>query len=158
MPQKCDLQTLWVDPHSGLKTVRNTLRVDRGVCFEVAQQRLLLEGSPEDGSSFFVSKKPVFGKTLVLLAIARAGFGHMFSVYRPNTGAISDLADSSSSSECSHVATQAPVCSYDIFCTSWRTQLAKQSSDNAGGDVALLNACCVTSHPATCYTFCGTYL
>ena len=28
------VQTLWVDPHSGLKTQRNTLRVDRGVSFE----------------------------------------------------------------------------------------------------------------------------
>jgi hypothetical protein len=81
-------QTLWVDPHSGLKTVRNNLRVDRGVSFERALQRLASEAVSGDGSGFYVSKRPIGGKTLVLLAIARPFAGNMYNVCRPNTGVL----------------------------------------------------------------------
>ena len=85
------MQTLWVDPHSKLKTMRNTLHVDRGVSFESAVQRLHLEGSPNDGSGFFVSKSNIFGKQLVLLAVAKPGAGNMYSICRPNTGVRSSM-------------------------------------------------------------------
>lgn len=78
-------QVLWVDPHSGLKTMQNTLRVDRGVNYASAQQRLAQDTTP--GSGFYVSRRPWFGRFLVLLAIARPGGDHALSICRPNTGA-----------------------------------------------------------------------
>lgn len=97
------VQTLWVDPHSGLKTMRNSLRVDRGVSFDAALQRLELDRTGEDGSGFFRSKRPWFGRTLVLLAVARAGPGHMFSICRPNTGAPASCLPWSALSPCATV-------------------------------------------------------
>lgn len=78
-----------MDPHSGLRTVRNELRVDRGTSFAQACDRLELDGAADadDGSGFFVSRKPMFGRTLVLLAVAKPGPHHMFTICRPNTGA-----------------------------------------------------------------------
>lgn len=41
--QACTPSTLWVDPKSRLRTMQNTLLVDRGVGFEAASRRLELE-------------------------------------------------------------------------------------------------------------------
>jgi hypothetical protein len=79
-------QTLWTDPHSGMETMRNTLRIDRGISFAEAVERL--QGHPQqaDGSGFYISKREIFGRVLVLLALAKPGSAQ-FSVLRPNTGA-----------------------------------------------------------------------
>lgn len=80
--------TLWVDPHSHLRTLRHTLRIDRGVSFEEAQRQLVLQGdaAASNGSGFYVSQRDIFGRRLVLLATAKPG-GGLFTVCRPNTGA-----------------------------------------------------------------------
>lgn len=82
-------RTLWVDPHSNLRTLRHTLRVDRGVGFDEAQRQLTLQGgaAASNGSGFYVSQREIFGRRLVLLATAKPGSGQMFTVCRPNTGA-----------------------------------------------------------------------
>lgn len=82
-------RTLWVDPHSNLRTLCHTLRVDRGVSFEEAQRQLALQGSgaAANGSGFYVSQREIFGRRLVLLASAKPGSGQMFTICRPNTGA-----------------------------------------------------------------------
>lgn len=79
-------ETLWTDPHTGLKTLQNTLRVDRGISYTVAVERLERERRTGDASGFYVSKREVFGRTLVMLATAKPGSSQMFSICRPNTG------------------------------------------------------------------------
>jgi hypothetical protein len=83
-------EALWTDPHSGLKTVRNTLRIDRGISFTAAVERLERERRTGDASGFFISKREIFGRKLVLLATAKPGSSQMFSVCRPNTGIVPD--------------------------------------------------------------------
>eukprot|EP00892_Ulva_mutabilis_P003294 jgi/Ulvmu1/1336/UM011_0064.1 len=80
--------TLWVDPHSNLRTLRHTLRIDRGVSFAEAQKQLALQGDAAEanGSGFYISQREIFGRRLVLLAAAKPGAGQMFNVCRPNTG------------------------------------------------------------------------
>lgn len=42
---------------------------------------------PQDRSGFFVSRRPMFGKSLVLLALQKPGAHNVFAICRPNTGA-----------------------------------------------------------------------
>ena len=83
-------ETLWTDPHSGLKTLKHSLRMDRGISFSTAVERLERERREGDGvSGFYVSRRDIFGRKLVLLATAtvKQGNTQMFSICRPNTGA-----------------------------------------------------------------------
>lgn len=82
-------ETLWTDPHSGLKTLKYTLRMDRGIAFSAALERLERERREGDASGFYVSKRDIFGRKLVLLAAetVKQGNTQMFSICRPNTGA-----------------------------------------------------------------------
>lgn len=79
-------ETLWTDPHSGLKTLQNTLRIDRGISYAAAVERLERECRAGDASGFYISKRDIFGRKLVLLATAKPGSSQMFSICRPNTG------------------------------------------------------------------------
>ncbi len=47
----CNVQTLWVDPYRGLRTLRHDLTLDRGLSFEAACRRL--EHERKDGDRYF---------------------------------------------------------------------------------------------------------
>ena len=69
--------------------MRHTLVMDRGVPFKAAMRKLQHERSPGDLSGFRSSRRPLFGRTLYLLAIQKpkeAGKPHSFAITRPNTG------------------------------------------------------------------------
>ncbi len=83
----CLMQVLWVDVHSGLKTLRTDLTMDRGLSFEVARAKLTRERVPGDrGSSFRRSRQPMFGRSMFLLALQKPDSPNLFSICRPNTG------------------------------------------------------------------------
>lgn len=81
------LQTLWVDPHSGLKTVRNDIVFDRGMSFEAAQRKLAHERAAGDASGFRRSRRPIFGNIMYILALQKLNHPGSFTICRPNTGA-----------------------------------------------------------------------
>ena len=81
-----DLQTLWVDPYNGLKTQRNDIIFDRGMSFEAACRKLEHEKGADDASGFRRSRRPIFGRTMFLLALQKVGTPGVFSICRPNTG------------------------------------------------------------------------
>ena len=80
------MQTLWVDPYNGLKTHQNDIIFDRGMSFEAACRKLEHEKGAEDASSFRRSRRPIFGRTMFLLAVQKVGTPGVFSICRPNTG------------------------------------------------------------------------
>lgn len=63
------------------------LNLDRGISYETALTNL--QRAQEEGTSqlsgFYESKNPMFGRTLVLLAV-EGGTKNSFVIYRPNTG------------------------------------------------------------------------
>lgn len=78
---------VWTDPHSGLQTLRTDLVTDRGISWETAQRMLELERvAPDDQSGFRVSRRPTFGRPMVLLAIQKSAKATTFDIRRPNTG------------------------------------------------------------------------
>lgn len=82
-------QELWVDPLTGLPTLRHDLHIDRGMSFEAAAARLAHERSgPDDRSGFRASRRPMFGRTMPLLALQKPGQHNIFTVCRPTTGAL----------------------------------------------------------------------
>lgn len=82
------VQVLWMDAFSQQPTLRHDLTVDRGMTFEMAQRRLAHErASPQDASSFRRSRRPMFGRDMILLATQKPGSPHLFNICRPNTGA-----------------------------------------------------------------------
>ncbi|KAI7844526.1 hypothetical protein COHA_001884 [Chlorella ohadii] len=82
-----EAQELWVDPFTGLPTLRHDLSIDRGMSFEAACARLAHERSgPSDRSGFRASRRPMFGRTAYLLALQKPGAHNVFSICRPNTG------------------------------------------------------------------------
>ena len=82
------MQVLWVDAFSQQPTMRHDLTIDRGMPFEVAQRRLAHErASPDDASGFRRSRRPMFGKDMILLATQKPGSPGLFNICRPNTGA-----------------------------------------------------------------------
>lgn len=80
------MQTLWVDPYNGLKTHRNDIIFDRGMSFEAACRKLEHEKGADDASSFRRSRRPIFGRTMFLLALQKVGTPGVFTICRPNTG------------------------------------------------------------------------
>lgn len=80
------MQTLWVDPYNGLKTHRNDIIFDRGMSFEAACRKLEHEKAVNDASGFRRSRRPIFGRTMFLLALQKVGTPSVFSICRPNTG------------------------------------------------------------------------
>ena len=80
------LQVLWVDVHSGLRTLRTDLTMDRGLSFEVAMAKLARESTAGDRSSFRRSRQHMFGRNMYLLALQKPGQPNLFSICRPNTG------------------------------------------------------------------------
>lgn len=80
------MQTLWVDPYNGLQTRCNAITFDRGMSFEAACAKLEHEKGPKDASSFRRSRRPIFGRTMFLLALQKLGTPNVFSICRPNTG------------------------------------------------------------------------
>ncbi len=80
------MQTLWVDPYNGLKTHQNDIIFDRGMSFEAACRKLEHEKGADDSSGFRRSRRPIFGKTMFLLALQKVGTPGVFSICRPNTG------------------------------------------------------------------------
>ena len=80
------MQTLWVDPYNGLKTHQNDIIFDRGMSFEAACRKLEHEKGAEDASGFRRSRRPIFGRTMFLLAVQKVGTPGVFSICRPNTG------------------------------------------------------------------------
>ena len=129
------LQELWVDPLTGLPTLRHDLTIDRGMSFQAAAARLRHERSgepgapgcpasqprrlspciqprsrprsrqrqrrtphatrappppttagPSDRSGFRVSRRPMFGRSVYLLAVQKPGAHNTFAICRPNTG------------------------------------------------------------------------
>ncbi|DBA97285.1 hypothetical protein WJX77_012218 [Trebouxia sp. C0004] len=79
-------KTLWVDPYNGLKTHQNDIIFDRGMSFAAACQKLEHEKGADDSSGFRRSRRPIFGKTMFLLALQKVGTPGVFSICRPNTG------------------------------------------------------------------------
>ncbi|KAL4431062.1 hypothetical protein ABPG75_006318 [Micractinium tetrahymenae] len=80
-------QELWVDDLTGLPTLRHDLTIDRGMSFEAARARLAHErAGASDRSGFRASRRPMFGRTVYLLAIQKPGAHNLFSICRPNTG------------------------------------------------------------------------
>ena len=80
------LQTLWVDPYNGLQTRCNAITFDRGMSFEAACAKLEHEKGAKDASGFRRSRRPIFGRTMFLLALQKLGTPNVFSICRPNTG------------------------------------------------------------------------
>ena len=80
------MQTLWVDPYNGLKTHQNDIIFDRGMSFEAACRKLEHEKGADDASGFRRSRRPIFGRTMFLLALQKVGTPGVFSICRPNTG------------------------------------------------------------------------
>ena len=80
------LQVLWVDVHSGLRTLRTDLTMDRGLSFEVAKAKAARESMPSDRSGFRRSRQPMFGRSMYILALQKPGQPNLFSICRPNTG------------------------------------------------------------------------
>ena len=80
------MQTLWVDPYNSLKTHQNDIIFDRGMSFEAACRKLEHEKGADDSSGFRRSRRPIFGKTMFLLALQKVGTPGVFSICRPNTG------------------------------------------------------------------------
>ena len=80
------VQTLWVDPYNGLKTQRNDIIFDRGMSFEAACRKLEHEKGADDASGFRRSRRPIFGRTMFLLALQKVGTPGVFTICRPNTG------------------------------------------------------------------------
>ena len=80
------MQTLWVDPYNGLKTYQNDIIFDRGMSFEAACRKLEHEKGADDASGFRRSRRPIFGRTMFLLALQKLGTPGVFSICRPNTG------------------------------------------------------------------------
>ncbi|KAK9798140.1 hypothetical protein WJX73_007295 [Symbiochloris irregularis] len=81
-------QVLWVDALSHRPTLRHSVTVDRGMPFEVAQRRLAHQRTgPSDASGFRRSRRPMFGRDMVLLATQKPGSPGLFDIARPNTGA-----------------------------------------------------------------------
>ncbi|KAK9855114.1 hypothetical protein WJX84_007868 [Apatococcus fuscideae] len=79
-------QVLWVDVHSGLRTLRTDLTMDRGLSFEVAKAKAARESMPSDRSGFRRSRQPMFGRSMYILALQKPGQPNLFSICRPNTG------------------------------------------------------------------------
>lgn len=80
-------QELWVDELTGLPTLRHDLTIDRGMSFEAARARLAHErAGASDRSGFRASRRPMFGRTVYLLAVQKPGAHNLFSICRPNTG------------------------------------------------------------------------
>jgi len=62
----------------------------RQTCMTSAQaacRRLEHEGTEGDGSGFRRSLRPMFGRTMFLLATQKPGVARTFAICRPNTGA-----------------------------------------------------------------------
>jgi hypothetical protein len=53
-----------------------------------AQRRLSHEAWPGCSSGFFRSRRPMFGRHVVLLALQKPGGRNIFNILRPNTGAL----------------------------------------------------------------------
>ena len=82
------LQVVWTDHHTGLQTLRTDLVTDRGISWEAAFRKLEHERfSPDDNSGFRISRRPMFGRVMVVLAIQKTAKGNLFDISRPNTGA-----------------------------------------------------------------------
>ena len=75
-----------MDPYNGLKTHRNDIIFDRGMSFEAACRKLEHEKGADDASGFRRSKRPIFGRTMFLLALQKVGTPGVVSICRPNTG------------------------------------------------------------------------
>ena len=75
-----------MDPYNGLKTQRNDIIFDRGMSFEAACRKLEHEKGADDASGFRRSRRPIFGRTMFLLALQKMGTPGVFSICRPNTG------------------------------------------------------------------------
>lgn len=75
-----------MDPYNGLKTICNELIIDRGMSFEAAVVSLEHERLSGDASGFRRSRRPIFGRTIYLLALQKPGSPNLFSICRPNTG------------------------------------------------------------------------
>ena len=84
-------EVLWVDPLTGLKTLRHEVTVDRGMSFEAAAAKLAHERRPDDHSGFRVSRRPMFGRDVYILALQRPDDPHSFAIFRANTGAAGRL-------------------------------------------------------------------
>ncbi len=54
---------------------------------QAACRRLEHEGTEGDGSGFRRSLRPMFGRTMFLLATQKPGVARTFAICRPNTGA-----------------------------------------------------------------------
>ena len=81
------MQAIWTDPHTGLKTLQTDLVTDRGVSWEAAARKLEHERmAPDDRSGFMISRRPIFGRTMVILALQKTPKGNIFDICRPNTG------------------------------------------------------------------------
>ena len=79
-------EVLWVDALTGLRTVRHEVTVDRGMSFEAAAAKLAHERRPDDHSGFRVSRRPMFGRSVYILALQKPDDPHSFAIFRPNTG------------------------------------------------------------------------
>ncbi|KAI3433451.1 hypothetical protein D9Q98_003264 [Chlorella vulgaris] len=80
-------QRLWVDHLTGLPTMRHDLTIDRGASFEHAVARLHHERTgPSDRSGFRISRRPMFGRQVLMLALQKPGAHNLFAIVRPNTG------------------------------------------------------------------------
>lgn len=78
---------MWTDRHSELETLRTDLVTDRGISWDVALKTLEHERfSPGDASGFCISRRPMFGRTMVVLAVQKSAKGNVFDIRRPNTG------------------------------------------------------------------------
>jgi hypothetical protein len=80
------VQTLWVDPYRGLRTLRHDLTLDRGLGFPAAARRLEHERREGDRSGFMRSRAPMFGRSMTLLALQKPAAPGYFTILRPNTG------------------------------------------------------------------------
>ena len=80
-------KTVLKDPMgSGAELRHSRVLIDRGVSFDKAKKFWTpSEGFPKDG--FYRMRREMYGRTQVILALAKPGARNTFSIYRPNTGA-----------------------------------------------------------------------
>ncbi|ACO64342.1 predicted protein [Micromonas commoda] len=80
-------KTVLKDPMgSGAELRHSRVLIDRGVSFDKAKEILDAQRRlPKDG--FYRMRREMYGRTQVILALAKPGARNTFSIYRPNTGA-----------------------------------------------------------------------
>ena len=62
-----------MDQNSGLRTLQHDLTLDRGITFTAACARLEHERAADDASGYRISRRPMFGRSMVILALQKPG-------------------------------------------------------------------------------------